>query len=146
MVACSSVHSSKIQCKTLEALCFAESFRIDSTQDFHLNLIWTCFNASLCFVHSVSFWICLSVVFLKIWLFWVQMHFFGQDMWINFAECTKYFRYDPELISELWSTIFCMGKSTWIEFFDIMVACSSVASSKIQCKTLEPLCSASCLE
>ena len=66
-------------------------------------------------------------------------------------ESTVYFSkkfacYDHEVISELSSTILCTWKSNWIEFFDIMLACSSVAWSKIQCKTLEQLCSASCLE
>ena len=49
----------------------------------------------------------------------------------------KSFRYDYELISELSSTIFCMGKSTWIEFCDIMIACISFALYKIHYKTLE---------
>ena len=35
---------------------------------------------------------------------------------IKFADCTKYFRYDPKLVSEQWSTTYLMGKWTWIEF------------------------------
>jgi len=78
MADCSSCALEENPVQDTWATLLCESFRIDSTQDFQLNLIWTCCNASFCFVHSVSFWICLSVVFLKIWLFWVQMHFFGQ--------------------------------------------------------------------
>ena len=56
----------------------SELFRIESTVYFSQNLLWTRSSASLCCNHSVSFWVCLSVVFLKRRLLWVQMHCFGQ--------------------------------------------------------------------
>ena len=60
------------------ATLLCELFRIESTVYFSQNLLWTCSSASLYSKHSVSFWVCLSVVFLKMRLFWVQMHCFGQ--------------------------------------------------------------------
>ena len=53
-------------------------FRIESTVYFSQNLLWTCSSASLCCNHSVSFWVCLSVVFLKMRLFYVQIHSFRE--------------------------------------------------------------------
>ena len=53
-------------------------FRIESSVYFSQNLLWTCSSASLFCKHSVSFWVCRSVVFLKMGLIWVQMHCFGQ--------------------------------------------------------------------
>ena len=53
-------------------------FRIESTVYFSPNLLWTCSSASLCCNHSVSFWVCLCVVFLKRRLLLVQMHCFGE--------------------------------------------------------------------
>ena len=55
-----------------------ELFRIESTVYFSQNLLWTCSSASLCCKYSVSFWVCLSVVFLKMRLFSVQMHCFRE--------------------------------------------------------------------
>ena len=55
-----------------------ELFRIESTVYFSQNFLWTRSSASLCWNHSVSFWICLCVVFLKMRLLWVQMHCFGE--------------------------------------------------------------------
>ena len=60
------------------AALLCELFRIQNTVYFSQNLLWTCSSASLCSKHSVSFWVCLSVVFLKMRLFWFQMHSFGQ--------------------------------------------------------------------
>ena len=60
------------------ATLLCELFRIESTVYFSQNLLWTCSSASLYSKHSVSFWVCLSVVFLKMRLLWVQMHCFGQ--------------------------------------------------------------------
>ena len=51
-------------------------FRKKSTVDFQLKL-----NAFFCCEHSVSFWVCLSLCFLKIRLCWVQVQFFGQLMY-----------------------------------------------------------------
>ncbi len=60
------------------AALLCELVRIESTVYFSQNLLWTCSSASLYSKHSVSFWVCLSVVFLKMRLLWVQMHCFGQ--------------------------------------------------------------------
>ena len=56
----------------------SELFRIESTVYFSQYLLSTCTSVSLCCEHSVSFWVCLSVVFLKMRLFSVQMHNFGE--------------------------------------------------------------------
>ncbi len=60
------------------AALLCELVRIESTVYFSQNLLWTCSSASLYSKHSVSFWVCLSVVFLKRRLLWVQMHCFGE--------------------------------------------------------------------
>ena len=60
------------------AALLCELFRIESNVYFSQNMLWTCSSASLCCKHPVSFWVCLSVVFLKMRLFWVQMHCFGE--------------------------------------------------------------------
>ena len=60
------------------AALLCELVRTESTVYFSQNLLWTCSSASLYSKHSVSFWVCLSVVFLKMRFFWVQMHCFGQ--------------------------------------------------------------------
>ncbi len=60
------------------AAVLSELFRIESTVYFSQNLLWTPSSASLCCEHSVSFWVCLSVVFLKMRLFYVQMHCFRE--------------------------------------------------------------------
>ena len=51
------------------AALLCELVRIESTVYFSQNLLWTCSSASLYSKHSVSFWVCLSVVFLKRRLF-----------------------------------------------------------------------------
>ncbi len=60
------------------AAVISELFRIESTVYFLQNLLWTCSSASVCYKHSVSFSVCLSVVFLKMRLFCVQMQCFGE--------------------------------------------------------------------
>ena len=60
-----------------------ESYRIKSTNDFEVNFIWTCLNSQIYSEHSVSFWICLCDVFLKMRLSWVQIHFFGYVRYID---------------------------------------------------------------
>ncbi len=60
------------------ATLLCELVRIESPIYFSENLLWTSSSVSLYSKHSVSFWVCLSVVFLKMRLFWFQMHCFGQ--------------------------------------------------------------------
>ena len=64
MAECSSgaLEENPVQDNLAALIC--QSFRMKSTVDFQLNLIWTGFNAPFCAEHFVSFWVCLSVVFL----------------------------------------------------------------------------------